>query len=147
MKKWIAGIVAAIITGIVVSWLTQEGGPINPVEPTATLLPAVPHVLITEFEVGVVVLPRDSVINATFAVYNEGETTARECSLWWHSHGANFAPSGTQLFSLTPKETKNLTVQSFIYKESGTYDSFAYVECSNFRSEDVHRNVAVIHLE
>jgi hypothetical protein len=144
MGKWLAGIASAVIIGVVVWWLTSSGGPLNPVEPPTPSPTPTPLVLITKFEVGTVFIPPDSVIDASFTVYNEGDATAKECSLWWHSHGADFAPSGTQAFSLRPQETRDLSVQSFIYDEPGTYDSFAYVRCSNFRSEDIHRDVAVI---
>ena len=148
MGKWLAGIPAGVIIGTVIWFLTHQGGPFNRIPPPSPPPEPKPKVVITDFQVDSVVVLNspNKTTNARFTVYNEGDVTAQECRISWHSHGSAFAGLETPIFSFPPKATRSFSVQSFIYKEPGTFDSFAYVKCSNDKTENLHRQISVIRL-
>lgn len=137
--KIITGVVISVVAGLVIFLLTQPGGPANPTTPTQD---ATANVIFTQVDVppGTV----GSVVNATGTVFNDGEATARDCRVGWHSHGEEFAPSLSQEFSLPVEASRDFSIQSFSLNEVASYDSILYVECDGVRHEEVHETLAVI---
>ncbi|MEP0761363.1 MAG: hypothetical protein HRF48_01355 [Chloroflexota bacterium] len=133
--KGLGGIMAAVITAVLVWWLTAPGGLLNPED--ATQAPR-PVLKIVDFQVGDA--PVGGQARAEVTVFNEGDSTGEFCTVWWYSGSevahrleqgllpGQAAVSGE--FGLRPQESKQITVWSLPYGEPGRFRSLAEVTCS-----------------
>lgn len=133
--KWLGGIVAAVITAVLVWWLTEPGGLLNPEE--ATQAPR-PVLKIVDFQVSDA--PVGGRARADITVFNEGDSTGEFCTVWWYSGGEvgrqleqGLSPAQAAIseeFGLRPQESKQLTLWSLVYDQPGQFRSMAQVSCS-----------------
>jgi len=136
MKKVIIGLIVGILGGLVVWWLTQPGGSLNPEKPEPG-----PIIRILEFEVPPA--PLGGVTNARFRVFNDSSMPAENCRIHWWSHGLPYAPSVSPQFGLAPQETREFTIQSLRYTSPGNVTSMARVDCAGCGSEALKKEVHI----
>lgn len=133
--KWLGGIIAAVITAVLVWWLTAPGGLLNPKEATQEPRPVLK---IVDFQVSDA--PVGGQARAEVTVFNEGDSTGEFCTVWWYS-GSEVAhqleqgllpgqAATSEEFGLRPEETRQITVWSLPYGEPGRFRSLAEVSCS-----------------
>ncbi len=133
--KWLGGIVAAVITAVLVWWLTEPGGLLNPEDATPQPRPVLK---IVDFQVGDA--PVGGQARAEVTVFNEGDSTGEFCTVWWYSGGEvgrqleqGLLPgqaATSEEFGLRPQESKQISVWSLPYGEPGRFRSLAEVSCS-----------------
>jgi hypothetical protein len=152
--KWLGGILATVITGLLLWWLTgpssplvhksnvggsdrtvQSGTSTNPVNPTddsgSTDAPAKQQAIISISKFNV-----KSPINigetttCDFDVTNTGNATATDCQIIWETEGLN-GNKTTEKFDLSPQETKSFELTSNPYNKDGTYNTVASVSSGN----------------
>ena len=75
MIKWLAGIGATIVGGLVIWWLTHPNGPLHMKQPSVKLVGG-------EIELPDLSGRFGDTFKGTFTVYNEGDTTAERCVLF-----------------------------------------------------------------
>ena len=134
MTKWLSGIAATILGGVILWWLTHQGGPLNP-----TPRPSEPalNVKLTAFDPGSPFVGEGS--TGHFTIYNEGDITGQDCKVYWYS-GTEVAEelasgklpqkaSVSDPFGLKPKESRELTMQSLVYTGPGQFETEADVSC------------------
>ncbi len=78
--KWVGGIVAAVMTAVLVWWLTEPGGLLNPQDATQGPRPVLK---IVNFQVSEA--PVGGKARADITVFNEGDSTGEFCTVWWYS--------------------------------------------------------------
>jgi hypothetical protein len=82
MGKWLAGILATVVGGVILFLLTQEGGPFNPRRPPPSpRTPAQAHITITAFDADPAHL--NGQMMGRFTVYNDSETLAEGCHIYF----------------------------------------------------------------
>jgi hypothetical protein len=108
MSKWFAGILATICGGVVLWWLTHEGGPLNPAKPQPSLRAPTPaHIVFTAFQADPARL--NSNIIGRFTVYNDGETIAEGCNIYHGRKTAEEGGIGESSFALPPKQSTTIS--------------------------------------
>ena len=133
--KWLAGLVAAVITAVLVWWLTAPGGLLNPEEATPEPKPVLK---IVDFQVSDA--PVGGQARAEVTVFNEGDSTGEFCTVWWYS-GSEVSrqleqgllpgqAATSEEFGLRPQESKQISLWSLVYSEPGRFRSLAEVSCS-----------------
>jgi len=134
LGKWLAGILATVLSAAMVWWLTHPGGPLNPAVPPTS--PAAVLRIVDVQVSGPAIAGRAS---AVVSLYNEGQATGEACTLWWYS-GEKVAqqldqglePSDattSQPFGITPGQTRQISVESGAYSRPGMYRSFLEASC------------------
>jgi hypothetical protein len=88
--KWIGGILAAIITGFILWWLT---GPFSPFNQSHVVKKA--DVAITSFSL-VNPIYTGTVTTCNFEITNQGSDTANGCQLIWETTGSNGTKTSDQ---------------------------------------------------
>ena len=140
--RWAAGIVAAIVAGVLVAVLPgafKQDDP--PPTPTPTTEPTPASVRITQFSVARRSLGEYP--EATFTVYNAGGDSADRCKLEWHPFDSGFlgflageAYGGAAKFSgefaVEPGTSETLMLDGPY--SAGLAESAAMVKCSNAMS-------------
>src|SRR5580765_3753 len=110
MGKWLAGILAALVTGLIMWWLTHEGGPLNPKRPEVRHYPSPAHVTITDFEFHITWSPQNYSTSAKYKVYNDGEVSAEGCQiLVGHENPLKSYGSWTAPFAVPPKQSSQVS--------------------------------------
>lgn len=126
--KWLAGILSAVLIAVFTWWLTHPGGTLNPSKVDIKILSV--EVPSTKFE---------QKTQAKIRVYNEGDLAAQRCRVFLSFDKSNtiferFGSSSTE-FGLMPKETINVSLESFIGNtQTGSRDLSFDVKCDNARS-------------
>ena len=134
--KWVAGIVGAVLTGVLIWLLTNPTSPLHEQSPPEST-PILKIVGISSSNA-----VAGGTANADVEVYNEGSSTAEACSVWWYS-GSQVADrleqghepgeaSTSEPFGLTPGERKTVSVTSLAYDEPGSFRSELEVICSGY---------------
>lgn len=148
--KWLLGILTAVLTGVLVWWLTHPGGPLNPEVP-----PATPKPVLRIVDVRVTAATVGGRASATVGIYNEGDVTGEACTVWWYSgdtvaheleQGKNASEATTSReFGITPDQTQQVQLDSGIYTSPGTYGSYFQASCAgtNIVSREYHQDVVV----
>ena len=131
--KWLAGILATVLSAVLIWSLTHPGGLLNPEEPTP---PQVPVLRIVDVQVS----PASVGGVAVATVYNEGQVTGEACHLWWYSGDTvarqleeGMEPSEASQsadFGLTPGQTRTVGVTSRPYSSVGRQGSYLQAFCS-----------------
>ena len=139
--KWIGGIIAAIVTGFVLWWLTgplspfvhqpvntvTNGKPVIQGNSTGTIKQAI--VTITKFQIKSSIYIGETTIG-DFDVTNNGNITAIGCQILWDTPGLNGTKTSEQ-FDLSPGESKSFHLISNKFDKNGTFNTNASVSCSN----------------
>lgn len=108
MGKWLAGILATICGGVALWWLTHEGGPLNRPKPQPPAhIPTSAHIVITAFDAAPTRL--NSNIIGRFTVYNDGETTAENCNIYYGKKRAEEGGIGQSSFGVPPKQSSTVS--------------------------------------
>ncbi len=133
--KWVGGIVAAVMTAVLVWWLTEPGGLLNPQDATQGPRPVLK---IVNFQVSEA--PVGGKARADITVFNEGDSTGEFCTVWWYSGSEvgrrleqGLLPGQAAVseeFGLRPQESRQVTMWSLVYSEPGRFRSMAEVSCS-----------------
>jgi hypothetical protein len=135
--KWIAGIAATVIGGVLVWWLTSAGGPFDPQSP----------------EIGIAALSPTPVVNvgqaasAGLTVRNDGDAAARRCKVLWSPFSENPNDSrypATTEFSLDADASRDFTLRTASrYLVRGEIPMAAQVTCEETDSAVVTDSVTV----
>jgi hypothetical protein len=168
--KWVGGILATIITGVVIWWLTGPLSPFTshnqesqssaatpatvapstvtaPVTSTGTSRPEAqgqvqPDVVISNFVVKTPIAIGETT-SSDFELTNRGNGKATGCQLIWNVPGPNGAKSSEQ-FDLEPGEKKAFNlVNNHQFDKEGTYSTTASVSCGNMSAKEEQRPVVV----
>jgi hypothetical protein len=140
--KWVAGILASIIAAVAIWWLTREGGPLNPAPEKPAPTGAI---VITDAFFGEIFAAAP--IDATFTIYNQGDTAAEECGLYWSSE---YLASGVSIqnawpaqpiFGLPPGASRTLAVHSEPLGDPGEYTFRYTVACARHASRQYEHNM------
>jgi len=144
-KTFVSSIAGSIAAGIIIWYLTQSGGILNPAPETFEPVP-MPDVIITNHNSGWAIV--DEWTTPTVSVYNQGNGAATNCRIYWWPEGREVDKweSSTYQFGLTPKQGRDDEGFSsgYMYKQTGTYDTVYRVYCDNFISPYYHETVKVI---
>lgn len=112
MGKWLAGILATICGGVILWWLTHEGGPLNPPRPQPPdHVPTPAHITFTAFDAEPARL--NSNVRGRFSVYNDGETIAEGCNIYFGQKKAEEGGISESSFAVPPKQS--ITVSTNLY--------------------------------
>jgi hypothetical protein len=132
--KWAAGIIGAVLAGVLIWLLTSPTSPIHQQNPPEDK----PILRIVGINVGTASIAGTA--SADVKVYNEGSATAEACTVWWYSGGKvaeeldqGLVPSHastSEPFGLIPDEAKSIAVTSIGYDKPGSYRSEFEVSCS-----------------
>ena len=99
-NKWLLGVLTTLSTGLILWWLTHEGGPLNPGKPA--------HVAIITWDYS---QGKDflDIVSAEgqLTVHNDGESTAENCSVYDKN---DQLISGYTKFGVPPKEDRTVPV-------------------------------------
>lgn len=108
MPKWLGGLLATIIGGVILWWLTQSG---------LAPLKGGPDLKITAFRLPEAIYAGERVY-AEITVYNEGGRTAEGCRLTWYTLGSP-SPDGSEgTFGVAPQQSAKGKAWIF-FKEAG----------------------------
>jgi hypothetical protein len=151
MGKWLAGILAAIIVGLIMFGLTHEGGPLNPTKIGRVPSPAPAHVTITDFEFHVTWTPQignrvgSYNTSGNFTVYNDGEVSAEGCQIYiGHDKALTSYDTLTTSFAVPPKQSSSVATHLEVWLKSNTQmlHLVAQAWCKNgVKSDTVERDV------
>jgi len=128
MTKWLSGIAATVIGGLLLWWLTHEGGPLKPKAPPRPKESPAPTVRLLDADIDVPDVSKTygDRIKGTFVVYNEGDATAERCILW-------LLDGGSERFGLAPGERRKVVaLSSSLFREHGTYRIVARISCESY---------------
>ncbi len=137
-NAWLAGVLTTLFTGLILWWLTDEGGPLNPGKP--------PHLAIIAWNYSQPDKNHSAYVisEGRLTVHNDGESTAENCAVYDEK---NQVISGFGHFGVRPKEHMTVSVWvSFPTPEhvvgplSRSLHSFratAWVKCDKGVSSDV----------
>lgn len=134
-NKWFAGVVTTICTGLVLWWLTHEGGPLNPGKPV--------HLAIIAWKYSQgPSIGNLRTANGQITIHNDGERTAENCGVYDKKEDL---VSGDR-FGVPPREDVTVSVSSsFLPSEhieslsisgSHEYRASAHVRCDKNVSSD-----------
>src|SRR5262245_47039950 len=144
MWKWIGGILAIVISGVALFWFAGLGDLLYPSPPEVQQRS---HTTILEFNIQPTYISDDwqSYAVATFAVVNDSDKAAAQCQVEWFSRGNLYGGRASSSFELMPSEKRTIEMRSDDYAEGGqgTYQTTAWVNCSDSTSEAVHRDIHV----
>lgn len=130
MAKLLTGIAAAVVGGLILWWLTHEGGLLNPRRTSPPPRQPAPSIklLDTDIKTPDVSQRYGERMEGTFVVYNEGDATAEGCVLW-------FLEGGSKKFGLAPGERRQVVARTRHFTEHGTYEVVARIACEGYRRE------------
>ena len=137
MGKWIAGIAAAVVGGVLVWWLTSLGGPLDPQSPKVRFdaLGAQSVALV------------GSTPSAMASVENSGDATATGCQILWSPFTDN--PADTPYpasidFSLAAGESRQMGLgTNRTYTDTGPVEMAAQLVCDDTKSAVATQTVTV----
>ena len=133
--NWVGGIVAAIIAGFILWWLTGENSPFKGKEP--------PEVKITRFNTQKELFKSEE-SKATIKVYNNGKVIARNCKVFWYGQGTAKEPTETELFSLIPSNPNELPqVISYKFSDTGIFKSLIVLKCEDCKPDSFVKEITV----
>jgi hypothetical protein len=129
LKTLLGGIVITVIGGLIIWYLTNPGSVLNPSTKPSVEKTPIADVKIIDFNIYNTFV--DHTAPAIFKVYNNsGKIVAEECEILWFSgtkvgkelheiggYGSEYSRSIR--FSLKPKETRDIKMQSLVYTEAG----------------------------
>jgi hypothetical protein len=122
--KWLFGLIGAVVTGLLVWYLTHAGGPLNP-QPKPP--PKEPAITITAFRLPIVLQTNNP--EGTFTITNEGDAVARQCIL-----RGDVSPALGDQFSVPAHDSTTINWGIFTYGRSGNVRFSAWVQCANGKS-------------
>jgi hypothetical protein len=130
MLKWVGGIAATVIAGVLVAVLVQK-------------YKSTPKVIVTSITPDTIAESnRQSETEVT--IFNEGEATAQECQVYLNSASSQTAPARSQVIGIKPKEELSVSVRSNLFIAPGKYRALVYIKCNNFESEVYKREFEVL---
>ena len=144
-KKWLLGIFTTLCTGLILWWLTHEGGPLNPARPRLTIIDwTFPH---EPFKTDAVA----AWYKAEMIIANDGASTAEGCSVY---DDRDVALSGFDKFGIPAKQSKTVSVVVFaavprrnpdsLFRVPRLVKSRAHVKCDNeVTSSPIERSIIV----
>jgi hypothetical protein len=136
--KWVAGVAATIVGGVILFLAVGPGGWFNP-DPTPTPPPPAEALIsISEFDAPIVMENEEWAI-ASFTIANEGDAVARTCSM-----AGDVSPFGEE-FSIQPHAVTTVEwgLHSFELQPD-TYDFTVSVQCANASSVEETRSITVV---
>ena len=116
MGKWLGGLLATIVAGVVLWWLTHEGGPLNPRNPPAPAphqISSPAHVTITAFDVDPEPAHLNSTFNGRFTVYNDGESIAEGCNIYYGQKRPDEGGVSESSFGVPSKQSTTISTKLF----------------------------------
>jgi hypothetical protein len=134
-KKWVAGIVASVITAAIGYALFGSGGLFNP-KPAAPASMA--QASISAFDTALSYSSQQNG-SATFTVSNQGNLVANSCRVG----GTNVSPFGNE-FAIPAGGSVNVAWTLFTYGKRGALPVTAVVRCDNATSQTVSRTIEVL---
>jgi hypothetical protein len=143
MGKWLAGILATICGGVILWWLTHEGGPLNPQKPptpTRVHVPSPAHIVITAFDVDPDPVPLNSELTGRFTVYNDG------CNIFYGDKNPDEGVSESS-FGVPPKQSYTLSTKLYRIGNNSDHPSIhviAHAWCKNGVISDTTERVVSI---
>jgi hypothetical protein len=150
MGKWLGGILATICGGVVLWWLTHEGGPLNRQKPQAPLpahvsIPA--HIVITAFDVDPQPAHLNSTFSGRFTVYNDGESTAEDCLIYYGQKKPDEGGVSESSFGVPPKGSNTISTKLFWTGNDPKLPSIhviAHARCKNGAVSDTTERVVEV---
>ena len=129
MLKWIGGIIATVIAGVIIAVIVAK-------------YKNYPKVIVTFVESSTLI---ESVVEREVAitVYNEGEATAQECQVYLNSENS-LTPARSNIVGIKPKETLTVGVRSGLFNKPGKHRAYIFIKCNNYESEKVVREFQVL---
>jgi hypothetical protein len=108
MGKWLAGILATVLAGVVLSMLTREGSPFNPAKrQPPPHIPTPTHLVITAFDADPAHLNGRMI--GRFTIYNDGETTAEQCHIYFGEKRAEEGGISESAFGVPPRQSTSIS--------------------------------------
>ncbi len=142
--KWIAGVAAAILAGLIVWWLTEGKTPPDDSSKPPDPSKSEPKVIIKEFSIRAVTINQKAIAN--FTIYNDGNATATNCKLYWETRESDSQTLSRGPFGLSPGEDKTFQITSSAFQKKGNFKTSAYIKCENCESDKKYKDVSVIKL-
>lgn len=131
--KWIAGIAAAVLTALVVAWLTSPSPP--PPKKCDVVIKEInrPQMFVNKKE------------KFTFNVINQAEVTATDCQIHWESKKWDSKQTSGS-FGLGPGESRDVSIWSKEFKEDGLFETIAHVKCKDCEGNNLQIKISVMKM-
>ncbi|MGJ8623748.1 MAG: hypothetical protein ACSHW1_13350 [Yoonia sp.] len=130
MRKWLAGVFAAVLSGLVLWWLTGPDGPFAAAPPPDPQ----PDIKLIDYKIDRpdITRPDGAPFSGTFTVYNDGTVMGENCNV-------RLNDGSSRRLGIPPKTQETFFVRTLErYSAGQEVELLAVVYCNFYRNTLVH---------